>query len=231
MLVTVKRQRGPAEEPYVQTFLYTGERGRRTVMTLLRELNGRAPLTDVDGRPAEPIAYECSCSQSTCGACAMRINGRPTLACAAFLQDIEGDELTLEPLSRFPVIRDLCVDRDVIEQALCRMDVFTDASSPVHASEQRHLYAVGRCLRCGLCLEACPPYGTDGAVLGAPFINELYRVCAEEPSRREALLGALEYHVTQGCIGEHACMSVCPVHMPTLASFAKLSHMMDEKYK
>lgn len=55
-----------------------------------------------------------------CGACAMVINGVPRLACSAFLRDIKGDELTLEPLSKFPVIDDLIVDRSIIESNLHR---------------------------------------------------------------------------------------------------------------
>lgn len=41
----------------------------------------------------------------------MRINGVPRLACSVFLRDIKSGRLLLEPLSKFPLVRDLIVDR------------------------------------------------------------------------------------------------------------------------
>ena len=46
-----------------------------------------------------------------CGACAMLINERPRLACSTFLHTLKGSTITLEPLSKFPLVRDLIVDR------------------------------------------------------------------------------------------------------------------------
>ena len=103
MLVKIKRQDGPNTEAYWQTFRYDGERNT-TVSALLDTLNNTDPLLDAKGNPAKPIHWECSCLQKMCGACAMIINGMPSLACETFLRDCKGDILTLEPLTKFPVV-------------------------------------------------------------------------------------------------------------------------------
>ena len=68
-------------------------------------------ILDIDGIPVGEIAWECSCLQKKCGACAMRINGVPRLACDTKIGDLKSKTVTLEPLKKFPVVRDLIVDR------------------------------------------------------------------------------------------------------------------------
>ena len=93
----------------------------RTVADLLRSLNEQEEIKDASGEIADPVGWECSCLEKKCGACAMLINGRPALACGVFLKIAASEpskrgfrkrgEVVLEPLSRFPVVRDLMVDR------------------------------------------------------------------------------------------------------------------------
>jgi succinate dehydrogenase/fumarate reductase iron-sulfur protein len=51
------------------------------------------------------VAYfdHAACQQAICRRCTLSINGRPGLACQTL---VEGD-VTLKPLSKFPVVRDL----------------------------------------------------------------------------------------------------------------------------
>ena len=49
-----------------------------------------------------------ACGYQFCNGCMMTINGKPTHAC--FTKVRPGDELTLEPMSGYPIIRDLAVD-------------------------------------------------------------------------------------------------------------------------
>lgn len=55
------------------------------------------------------IAYPlCLCRIGKCGGCAIRLNGKPVLACSAILTE-EEEEYFIEPLSDEAVIRDLVV--------------------------------------------------------------------------------------------------------------------------
>ncbi len=84
-----------------------------SVARALEELDQRELLQDETGAEAERVAWDCACLEKKCGACAMVVSGRPALACAVSLgaaADSSG-EITLEPLRKFPRIRDLQVDR------------------------------------------------------------------------------------------------------------------------
>src|ERR1043166_4163496 len=56
------------------------------------------------------LSYRWSCRMGVCGSCGMMVNGEPKLTCATFLADYAPGPVTVEPLSNFPVIRDLVVE-------------------------------------------------------------------------------------------------------------------------
>ena len=125
MIVKIKRQETSESIAYWQSFHYDGP-GHVTVSTLLDALNGEDDLRDVEGNAASEIRWECSCMQAMCGGCAMVINGVPALACATFADEVKGEELVLEPLSKFPVTADLIVDRGVIYENLNRAKAYLE---------------------------------------------------------------------------------------------------------
>ncbi|MEE8218035.1 MAG: 2Fe-2S iron-sulfur cluster-binding protein, partial [Vicinamibacteria bacterium] len=56
------------------------------------------------------LSYRWSCRMGVCGSCGMMVNGEPKLTCAVFLEDHAPGPIRVEPLSFFPVVRDLVVD-------------------------------------------------------------------------------------------------------------------------
>ena len=71
------------------------------------------PVT-VEGKKTTPVSFDCGCLEEVCGACTMVINGKVRQSCSCLMDDYapnDGDEITLEPMSKFPVNRDLFVDR------------------------------------------------------------------------------------------------------------------------
>ncbi|NTU60040.1 MAG: succinate dehydrogenase iron-sulfur subunit, partial [Deltaproteobacteria bacterium] len=56
------------------------------------------------------LAFRMSCAHGVCGSDAVRINGRCALACQKLVKEYAGEEITLEPLPVFPVLKDLIVD-------------------------------------------------------------------------------------------------------------------------
>ena len=91
-------------EEVIKEFEYTGNLNI-PVTTLLEKVNHSNNTK---------IHYSSSCLQGLCGSCAMLINGWPKLACKTFVNEEVMTKyfhkITIEPLSKFPVIKDLIID-------------------------------------------------------------------------------------------------------------------------
>ena len=222
MIVRIKRQRDSETPAYWQRFLYDGPR-HVTVSAVLDALNYTDDLFDAEGNPAARIRWECSCMQAICGGCAMVINGVPALACSTFIDEIKGDELVLEPLSKFPVIADLIVDRSIIHEYMIRAKVYLENGSTSDKHQHKQQYSAAKCLKCGLCLEVCPNYQPGGDFFGAVLANESYLVASQSPDGNPEAVKAYKTHFGAGCSKALSCQSVCPAKIETLTSILRMN--------
>ena len=158
------------------------------VISVLQRIAAKA--TTADGRPVGPVAWDSSCLEEVCGACTMLINGRVRQACSALVDRLLKDhpgEIELRPMTKFPVIRDLVVDRARLFRALQKVrgwipvDGYYDMGPGPRQSqaEQEQAYPLSKCMSCGCCLEACPQYGKIELVRRDGETDEAFR-------RREA---------------------------------------------
>lgn len=208
---------------YRQSFAFTSDDRSTTVAAALCALNEHSPLLDIEGSPAAPIRFSCSCLQKKCGACAMRINGRPALACDVFLADLPGDHILLEPLRKFPVIADLEVDRGVMSDNLRTAQPFLTEEARLLSWERDRIVTSSLCLQCGLCLEVCPAFAPGGAFLGMAAGVPLIRVLSEAgPADRKRLRASYRKHIYAGCGTSLACSDICPagIDITELAAWA-----------
>ena len=222
MIVKIKRQHDSSSEAYWQSFRYDGPE-HVTVSAVLDALNYTDDLFDIDGKPAARIRWECSCMQAVCGGCAMVINGVPALACATFADEVKGSELVLEPLSKFPVVADLMVDRSIIYENLISAKAYLDSVAKNDARHHEQQYSVAKCLKCGLCLEVCPNYHSGGAFFGAVFANESYLITAQSDKKPRQTVKEYKKHFGSGCSKALSCQNVCPVGIETITSIMKMN--------
>src|SRR5215472_15525601 len=117
VFIRVKRQENPDAEPRWEEFELAWRPGMNVISAMM-EIAAN-PVTR-SGRPTTPIAYDSNCLEEVCGSCAMLINGRARMACSALVDKLE-QPITLEPFSKFPVVRDLQVDRSVLFENLKRV--------------------------------------------------------------------------------------------------------------
>ncbi len=156
----VRRQDGPGMPSYWHEFRVPYTPGMN-IITCLDEIR-RSPVT-AQGQRVPPVVWECSCLEEVCGACSMRINGVPQQSCSALVEKFS-QPITLEPMSKFPVVRDLMVDRQIMFDNLIKIkgwvpidgthDIGAGPRQP--APEQGWMYILSRCMTCGCCLDACP---------------------------------------------------------------------------
>ncbi len=222
MKVKILRQQSPVTEPYWEAFLYDGPQNN-TVAGLLDYLNYNDDITDINGNKTTRIGWECSCLQGMCGGCAMVINEVPALACETFLKDLRGDEISIRPLRKFPVIHDLVVDRSVIQENLMRSDIFIGDYQPSEYKDKEHQYSLAKCLKCGLCLEVCPNYVNGKTFFGALFANDCYLVSARNTAKGKDIKKIYNEHFGKHCSKSLACMDICPMKIQTIASIAKMN--------
>ena len=153
----------------------------------------------------------------------MIINGVPALACATFADEIKGEDLVLEPLSKFPVVSDLIVDRSVIYENLNHAKAYLESLAESKKSQRKQQYSVAKCLKCGLCLEVCPNYHPGGNFFGAVLANESYLITSQSAERNRQAVKEYKEHFGAGCSKALSCQTVCPVQIETLTSILKMN--------
>ena len=222
MIVKIKRQSSPDAAPYWQSFSYNGPM-HVTVSAVLDSINYTDDMIDTEGKSATRVRWECSCLQSVCGGCAMVINGVPVLACNTFVDEVAKDDLVLEPLSKFPVVADLMVDRSIIYENLNQAKAYLESDIVSSAKSHEHQYSVAKCLKCGLCLEVCPNYHPGGSFFGAVFANESYLITSQSAEKPTALVKEYNTHFGAGCSKALSCQTVCPAGIETITSIMKMN--------
>ncbi len=121
------------------------------------------------GQATTPVAWDCNCLEEVCGACTMVINGRVRQSCSALVDQLLEDrpgEIELRPMSKFPVLRDLVVDRQRMYNALERLEAWVPVDDYIDRGpgpketqkSQEDRYPLSECMTCGCCVEACPQY-------------------------------------------------------------------------
>ena len=170
--VRILRQDVAAGESYWERFEVPHE-PNMNVISVLQKIAAQA--RSQDGRKVAPVAWDCNCLEEVCGSCTMLINGRTRMACSALvdrLQAESGDEIELRPMSKFPVVRDLVVDRRRLFRGLEKVKAWVPVEGSydlgpgprISPEEQEDAYPLSECMSCGCCLEACPQYTKVEAV-------------------------------------------------------------------
>jgi len=228
----IKRQDGPDQPPYWQRFELTLKPGMN-VISALQDI-AADPVTAEGQRVAAPV-WDAGCLEEVCGSCTINMNGRVGQACSTLISDLleDGEPIVLEPMTKFPVLRDLFVDRTRMFQLLKRMRGWVPIDStqdlgpgPREDPErQQERYALSRCMTCGCCLEACPQFQQDTNFVGpqaiaqALYFNEHETGSRLKDERLDELMGP---GGISDCGQAQNCVKVCPKGVPLTEAIAKI---------
>ena len=223
----IRRQENPDAKPRWEEFELPWKPGVNVISAMM-EIAAN-PVTS-DGKATTPITYDSNCLEEVCGSCAMLINGRARMACSALVDGLE-QPVRLEPLSKFPVVRDLSVDRNVIFENLKRVQAWIPvdgtydlgAGPRVSAREQEEAYPISRCISCCCCMEACPQFNDKTGFVGAATIAQV-KLFNTHPTGRmqkhERLAALMGDGGIQECGYAQNCVEVCPKDIPLTRAIA-----------
>jgi len=236
----IKRCEGPGKPSTWQTFKVPVEAGSNIISCL--QWIAENPVTE-SGERTTPVTWDSGCLEEVCGACTMVINGAVRQSCSCLIDSYapkDGDTITLEPMSKFPVIRDLWTDRQRMFDALKKVRAWvpidgTYALGPgpkESSSSQAIRYALSECMSCGCCMEACPQYHLeedpskwDNAFIGPAPISQARLFNSHDTGKQlkaeriEALMGP---GGVSECGNAQNCVKVCPKHIPLTESIAAM---------
>jgi fumarate reductase iron-sulfur subunit len=177
-----------------------------------------------------------------CGSCGVMINNVPKLSCAAFLKDYYPDKIRIEPLTGFPVERDLIFEMDDFMTKLTEIQPYIirkeGEEKPLDEGEYlqspaelAHFKQYSMCINCMLCYAACPVYALDSTFIGpaAIALGQRYNMDSRDQGRdsRQELIASHEGIWECTFVGE--CSAVCPKDVDPAAAIqrAKVSSTVD----
>ncbi|EPP36182.1 Fumarate reductase iron-sulfur subunit [Chlamydia avium] len=228
----LKIYRGTPGKQYWDSFelpLHPGE----NIISALMEIEKRP--VNVLGETVNPVVWEQGCLEEVCGSCALLVNGVPRQACTALIQEYilatKSREITLAPLTKFPLIRDLIVDRTRMFENLKQIHgwVATETQGEtfgvkVSREQQELLYALSMCMTCGCCTEACPQVNQRKKFMGPAAIAQVryFHTYPGDQQKDKRLRVLMSKHGIEGCGQAHNCVRVCPKKLPLTESISAM---------
>ena len=229
VIIKIQRQENPESEPRWEEFSLAWKPGMNVISSLMEIAEN--PVTH-EGKQTSPITYDSNCLEEVCGSCAMLINGRARMACSALIDKLDQPVL-LEPLSKFPIIRDLSVDRRVLFENLKRVKAWVPidgtydlGSGPrMTMHQQEAAYPLSRCISCCCCMEVCPQFNEHTNFVGAAAISQV-RLFNTHPTgaalKRERLTALMGDGGIHECGYAQNCVEICPKDIPLTRSIAEV---------
>jgi succinate dehydrogenase / fumarate reductase iron-sulfur subunit len=227
--LSVRRQDSPTSPSYWEDFEIPYQ-PRQNVVSVLMQI-AKNPKTTA-GKGTSPIVYDRACLEEVCGSCAMRINGVSRMACTALI-DALAQPIRLEPLGKFPVLRDLAVDRGQMFDALKRVRAWIPidgtydlgAGPRLPEAEREIAYHYSQCITCGNCLDVCPQVNDRSNFIGAAAIAQA-RLFNTHPTGAMNAAERIEALMADGgiddCGNAQNCVRACPKSIPLTTAIAEM---------
>ncbi|GAX90107.1 succinate dehydrogenase iron-sulfur subunit [Effusibacillus lacus] len=226
----VKRQDRPDGEAYWEEFKIPA-RPNMNVISALMEIQ-KNPVNS-EGQKTRSVVWEYNCLEEVCGACSMVINGRVRQACSALIDKLK-QPITLEPMSTFPVVKDLAVNRSRMFEGLKTIKgwvpldgTYSLGPGPrISQDDQQFAYQFATCMTCGCCLEACPNVNDRSPYLGPQAMAQIHYFNSHPTGamiKRERMDVVIGEEGIVNCGNSQNCVQVCPKEIPLTQALAELN--------
>jgi succinate dehydrogenase / fumarate reductase iron-sulfur subunit len=230
---TLRILRGTPENQYWEEFEQKLEPSVNVISALM-EIQ-KHPVNK-KGEKTTPVAWEAGCLEEVCGSCSMLVNGKPRQSCTALIENLiresGSNTITLAPFSKFPLVRDLVVNRTAMFESLKKVKAWisvdgtwdTKGKGPKVSPEvEEALYVLSTCMTCGCCSESCPQVNETSPFMGPAAMSQV-RLFNSNPTgalqKSERLREVMDEGGIAGCGNAQNCVKVCPKNIPLTESLA-----------
>jgi len=186
-------------------------------MTILEALH------EIKAKQEPSLSYRSSCRMGVCGSCGMFINDMPQLACQTQVLHLGTDVVTVAPLPNYPNVKDLVPNLEPLIEKHAAIKPFIihtnseEIDEPtgefIQTDEERESFSqFSYCIKCGICLAACPTVATDPLFLGPQALAQAYRYTADnrDCGLQERIAAIDAFHGPYQCHMAGACSQACP---------------------
>ena len=184
------------------------------------------------------FSYRRSCRHGICGACAIKVNGRSTLACKESMNDMVdlfGNELIIEPLSIKRAVKDMVIDKTdfwekhdaVTPYLVADIDENPTSENLVSPEDAEKLDEADLCIQCGACHYACPAVEINEDFFGPAAFAAAYRFDADIRDNSATRLVDVnqEKQGVWDCVKCFECAEACPKEIDPIGKITKLHQM------
>lgn len=229
---TLKVYRGTPGKQYWEEFELE-RRPSLNVISALMELQ-KEPVNK-RGERVTPVAWEQGCLEEVCGSCSMLINRVPRQACSCLIEptilETGSTTIALAPFTKFPLVRDLIVDRSSMFENLKKVHAWIETDGAYDKGEgpkispraQEVMYRLSECMTCGCCTESCPQVNSRSKFVGPQVIGQV-RLFNAHPTgkmqRDKRLKPLMEEGGISDCGNAQNCVRVCPKKIPLTDAIA-----------
>lgn len=215
LTLKIYRHDPDSDRSWVQEYSLTAGRILRFV-DLFRKINDEQDPS---------LAWNSSCEHGQCGSCAVKINGKPMLACELLVENavsyFNTTVFEIKPLTVAPVIRDLIIDIEKAYEKVNLAKPYIIKAEPPGGAETQAEYTITpdelekyvnatRCINCFCCAEAC--ISSPGTFLGPnAVLASIIRIMDPREQEKEERLNLLySDEGVRRCHSSRACSFVCP---------------------
>ncbi len=180
-------------------------------------------LCQLKAQQEPTLSWRSSCRMGVCGSCGMFINELPMLACQTQVLHLETDVVTIAPLPNYDNVKDLVPDlAPLIEKHaavkpyiiyLDQIEIDSPSGEFLQTPDEREAFSqFTHCIKCGLCLAACPTVATDPLFLGPQALAQPSRYTADnrDCGRKDRIEAIDIFHGPYQCHLAGACSQACP---------------------
>ncbi len=195
----------------------------------------RDALLELKAQQDETLTFRHSCGEGVCGSDGLNVNGRNVLACITPLKGLR-EPVTVRPLPRLPVIRDLVVDMSqfyhhyrAVKPYLIAHDPEPEVERLQSPAQRERLDGLYECVLCACCTTACPSFWWNPDKFRGPAaLLQAWRFLADSRDQATAQrLDELEgpYRLFR-CHTIMSCTDVCPKGLNPTRAIGRIKQLM-----